>query len=105
MKFRFRPHLLQDAQVALVHSQHQIHSFEICCLKLACPAIEVNAVLACGLLHSRVRGPSHMPVASPGGAYNNTILQPFLFDQGLKNTLGKWGTANISKTYKTDFNG
>jgi hypothetical protein len=46
-----------------------------------------------------------MPVASPGGAYNNTILQPFLFDQGLKNTLGKWGTANISKTYKTDFNG
>jgi hypothetical protein len=46
-----------------------------------------------------------MPVTGPGGAYNNAVLQSFLFNEGFKNTLGKWGTANISETYKTDFNG
>jgi hypothetical protein len=46
-----------------------------------------------------------MPVAGSGRAYNNAVFQPFLFDQSLKNPLGKRGTANISETYKTDFNG
>jgi hypothetical protein len=45
-----------------------------------------------------------MPVADSGGAYNNAVLQSFLFDEGFKNSLGKRGTANISETYKTDFN-
>jgi hypothetical protein len=31
-------------------------------------------------------------------------LQSLFLDKGLKNTLSKRGTANISKTYKADFN-
>ena len=44
-----------------------------------------------------------MPGANSGGAYNDTILQSLFLDKGLKNTLSKRGTANISKAYKADF--
>jgi hypothetical protein len=64
----------------------------------------MNTMVTRSLLHSGVWRISHMPAANSGGAYNDTILQSLFLDKGLKNTLSKRGTANISKTYKADFN-